>query len=88
MKLNANFALRQVADLWVVMPMGAATADFNGMIKLNASGALLWQALEQGADREDLADALMKEYDVDRDRALADVDQFVASLASVGCIEI
>ena len=88
MKLKENFALRQVADTWVVLPLGSATLEFNGMLTLNEAGALLWKALEQGANREILADSLTKEYIVDREQALNDVDEFLAKLAKVGCIEL
>jgi len=87
MKLNKNFVLRQVADTWVVLPVGQASVSFNGMITLNGSGTLLWQALEQGADREALADALTAEYEVDRDLALHDVDEFLDTLRKAGCLE-
>ena len=87
MKLKENFVLRQVLNSWVVLPLGAATVDFNGILNLNNSGALLWQLLEQGADREALADALTERYDVSRIQALADVDEFYATLVSAGCAE-
>ena len=57
------------------------------MLTLNESGALLWQALEKGGDREALADALMAEYVVDRPQALADADAFLEKLRKVGCLE-
>lgn len=87
MKLKENFALRPVADTWVVLPLGAETINFNGMLTLNESGALLWQALEKGGDRETLADALMAEYIVDRVQALADADEFLEKLRKAGCLE-
>jgi len=87
MKLNKDFVLRQVADTWVVLPVGAASVSFNGMLSLNGSGALLWQALEKGADREGLADVLTAEYEVERAVALADVDEFLTTLRNAGCLE-
>lgn len=87
MKLKENFVLRQVVGSWVVLPLGAATVDFNGMLTLNDSGAFLWKRLEQGASREDLADALTAEYDVSREQALMDVDDFYAILVRSGCAE-
>lgn len=87
MKLKENFVLRQVAGTWVVLPLGQATIDFNGMLTLNETGAVLWRALEQGGDREALADALMAEYEVAREEALADVDAFVEKLVEAGCAE-
>ena len=79
--------LRQVAGTWVVLPLGQATLDFNGMLTLNESGVLLWKALEQGSSREALADVLTGEYDVSRETALADVDGFVKKLSRAGCVE-
>lgn len=87
MKLNKNFILRQVADVWVVLPIAEATANFNGMLTLNETGALLWKTLEQGGNRETMADALTAEYIVTREQALADVDEFLEKLANVGCLE-
>ena len=87
MKLREGFALRQVADTWVVMPLGEKSVDFNGMLTLNDTGAVLWKALEKGGDREALADALVAEYDVSREVVLSDVDAFVAKLAEAGCLE-
>ena len=87
MKLKPNFVLRQVADTWAVLSLWSEAVDFNGMITLNESGALLWKALERGADREALADALCAEYEVDRSQALADVDEFLAHLQKAGCLE-
>lgn len=87
MKLKENFVLRQVADSWVAIPLGDASLDFNGMLTFNESGALLWRALERGADRETLADVLATEYDVDRSIALEDAEAFLNALAAAGCVE-
>jgi len=87
MKIKQGFILRQVADSWVVLPVGQACVDFNGMLSLNDSGALLWKTLEQGADPETLADALTAEYEIDRPTALADAAEFLEKLEKAGCLE-
>ena len=87
MKLKANLVLRQVADTWCVLAYGAALVDFNGMLTLNESGVLLWKALEKGADRTGLAEALTAEYEVSTEQALADVDAFLEKLSQAGCLE-
>ena len=87
MKLKENFVLRQVADTWVVLPVAEATVDFNGMLTLNETGALLWQALEQGKDAEGLVQALTAEYAVERQQARADVEEFIEALHTAGCLE-
>ena len=87
MKINPNFVLRQLADNWVVLSLADATVNFNGMITLNESGALLWNTLEGGADADALVAALLKEYAVSEQQARADVAEFLEKLQSVGCLD-
>ena len=87
MKIREGYVLRQVADHYVVLPVGQASVSFNGMLSLNESGALLWRALENGGDRETLAAALTAEYEVEREQALSDADEFIAALEKIGCVE-
>ena len=87
MKIKEGYVLRQVADNWVVLPVGKASVDFSGMLSLNESGTILWNALEKGCSLDELADALLEEYEVTREQALADAEEFIAVLAKVGCIE-
>lgn len=88
MKVKGNYALRQVAKTWVVMPLGLTTLDLNGMLTLNETGALMWKALEQGGDKEAMIRALTGEYNVSRERAAADVDRFLGKLADAGVLEL
>lgn len=87
MKIKENFALRQVADVWCVLPLGEATLNLNGMLTLNESGAMLWQALESGKNADELVEALLNEYEVTRTQAEADVKEFLDKLRQVECIE-
>ena len=87
MKIKENFVLRQVADTWVVLPLGSATLDFNGMLTLNESGVLLWHLLEQGKTQEELVDMLLTVYEVSRQEASADVEEFLNKLIQAGCVD-
>lgn len=87
MKIKQDYVLRQVADTWVVLPLGETSVDFHGMLSINESGAMLWKALEQGCTREQLAAVLTREYAVEQQQALEDVDEFIAKLSGIGCIE-
>ena len=87
MKIKDNFALRQVADTWCVLPLGEATLNLNGMLTLNDSGAMLWKTLEKASTKEALVDALLAEYDVTSQQALSDVEEFIEKLRKVDCIE-
>ncbi len=87
MKIKEGYLLRQVASNYVVVAVGSAVMDFNGMITLNDTGALLWNTLEQGSDRDGLIQALLAEYDVERSVAEADIDAFIKKLQGADLIE-
>lgn len=80
MKIKENYMLRKVADTYVVVPIGAAVAEFNGMINLNSVGAFLWSNLEKEITFDALLEAMMNEYDVDRATAEADLKKFIINL--------
>lgn len=87
MKTNKNYVLRKVADTWIVMALMTDSIDFNGMLTLNESGALLWKALEQGGNAQTLAETLAKEYNISHEQALADAEEFIQKLTQIGCLE-
>ena len=87
MKVKDGFVLRAIAGSNIVVPVGAATAQINGMITLNDSGAFLWRELEKGADVDSLTEALLREYDVDEATARTCTADFIAKLEEAGCLE-
>lgn len=54
---------------------------------LNRTGAILWTTLARGATRQELLDRLTADFDVAREAAGRDVDEFVASLEAKGLLE-
>lgn len=87
MKQSPDFLLRDVADSVVLVPVGAATQRFPGMITLNETGKFLWNALETEQTLETLTAKLLEEYDVPPQQAQADVEAFLKKLAAVGAVE-
>ncbi len=82
MQLKEGFVLRQVAGETIVLPAG--DLNINAMITLNDTGAFLWKLLEQETTPEALTEALLGEYDVDRETAELCVSRFVEKLQSYG----
>ncbi len=77
MKIKEGYILRNVAGSFVVVPIGEATLEFNGMMNLNETGAFLFKKMIDGISRDDLIKALTDEYDVDDETAAEDVDAFI-----------
>lgn len=80
MKIKKGFILREVAGSYLVVAVGAAVKDFGGMVNLNETGAFLWKKLEGGCSESELIDALLSEYEVDRETAENDVKAFTDKL--------
>lgn len=87
MKIKEGFLLRNIAGSNIVVPVGAASVDFNGMITLNDSGAFLWKELEKGGDEETLTAALLREYDVDEATARSCAIDYIQKLDEAGVLE-
>ena len=87
MKIKKDFILRKVADSYVVVPVGKMTLDFNGIINLNETGAFLFGELQKGADREELIERLLAEYDVTQEKAASDIDIFIKKVKDADVLE-
>lgn len=81
MKISDGYILRKISDAYFAVSVRPDNAG--RMVRLNETGALLWQALEKGADAAALSALLMSEYEVDGATAAADVQRFLASLGDI-----
>lgn len=87
MKINPDFTIQKVGTFYVAVAIGETSKTFHGMVKLNETGAFLWKKLaESDCTEEDLVDALLSEYDVDRETAAADVHRIVEGLRTGGIL--
>ncbi len=80
MKIKEGFMLRNVADNYVVVPMGKEAADFNGMITLNETGAFMWKCLEKGCTKEELVTKVLEEYEAEEEQVIQSVERFVKEI--------
>ena len=87
MKVKPEYMLRKVVETYVIIGTGDAAYAPNQIMSLNETGAFLWKALEQGAQRQELVDSLTREYDVDAPTAERDLDAFLAALRERNLID-
>jgi hypothetical protein len=86
LRIAKGFILRKIVDTWVVIPTGSKLVEFNGILNLNESGALLWQKLESGAQKDELVSVLVDEYLISASDAQTDVEMFLAEMKTKGLI--
>lgn len=84
MHIVPGFILREIAGETVVIPTGEAARRLSGVITLNECGRFLFELLRSEQTKDSLVDALLDEYEIDRDTASRDVDAFVEKLSEYG----
>ena len=87
MKIKGRFVVRDIAGDTVIVPVGETALQYNGMITTNKTGAVLWQALENGTNTDSLVQLLMEKFEVDLETASADVKAFLEQMEKAGLLE-
>lgn len=86
MKIKSDFTIQPVgSNFYMAVAVGETSKTFHAMIRLNETGAFLWKLMaEKDCSMDDLVEAMLAEYDVDRETVTADVRRIVESLATSG----
>ena len=87
MKATSEVVLREIAGESLLIPVGQTALKIHGMITLSESGLLLWKRLQTECTEDELVEALLTEYQVDRETASADVKAFIRQMQEVGILE-
>lgn len=87
MKIRNGYVLNDIADQKIVVAVGEEALRFSGVIKLNTTGAFLWNRLEKPCTAEELVQAVAENYEVSREQASQDVKAFLDILQNAGILE-
>lgn len=87
MKLNPEFILREVAGEFLIVNPYTETVDTTNIYSLNESAALLWKELS-GKDftLQDMADLLLRDYEVEPQQALQDATELITQWTQAGFV--
>lgn len=86
MEIKKQVILRSVAGEHMLIPVGETVFEYNGIFMITESGKFLWENIVNGADENELADLLAKEYGIDSATALEDVNEFIDTLKAFGIV--
>lgn len=88
MRINRNYVLQEVVDEYIVVPVGEAAIHLQGIIRLNTTGAFLWNLLcDNSYSVQELAEIIATEFIVDKGAAEEDICRFITQLGNLGCLE-
>ena len=84
MKLNRNFITQMMGSEQIMVATGG---KFSGMVRSNPTAAFIVDQLKQETGREEIIEAMLREYDAPREVIARDVDKILDTLRSVGALE-
>ena len=89
MKIKEGFVLEEVGGEYLAVAVGSRAGDFNGMVRLNGTGAFLWKLLEEkNLTRDELVKEVVGAYEgVTEKDVLPGVAAFEEKLRAAGIIE-
>ena len=88
MRIKSGFVFREVCGHQVVTAEGLLHLNFNKLLVLNNTAAFLWKEVEgKEFTLQDLADALVREYEIEADLALKDARNLLDSWKSAGVLD-
>ena len=88
MKIKDGFYMTAIGTDFVVIAGSPETKkEFDGMLRLNETGAFLWKKLIDGATEGELADALAAEYGFSGEVSATDTADFLGTIRSAGFVE-
>ena len=87
MTIKKEMILRKVGVDIILVPVGNAVKDHNGFFMLTESACFLWEQLPCAESVQDLAQKLYDEYDVTKEQALADTQEFIDKLVELEIID-
>ncbi len=89
MKLKYNFVTSVVADKTVAVAVGNGLGKKNGIIKMNETGAFIFNMLKKDVTKEEIVDALMAEYEgANEKEIISAVENFLKILKKNGILEV
>lgn len=86
MRAIDNLIVREIAGEYILVPTGSAALKIHGMINLSESGYLLWNKLQSDCTEEELVDAILEKYEIDRETATEDTKTFLEKMDSIGIL--
>ena len=87
MKRKGSFVLQEVAGQPLLVPIGMQVLSTNGLVVLNETACYIWELLGEERTVDALATALGERFDVEGDRARADVESFVNEIDRMGLLD-
>ena len=87
MRIKGDYIIREVEGEYLVVPTEASSIHKKHYIKVNDTGAFLFESLQEATDEDTLVKKLTETYEVDSDTAKKAVAEFLSRLRDHGLLD-
>ena len=87
MKLKKDFLATKIGGESMLVPVGAASNHFHGIVRLNETAAFIVECLRAETTQVQIVDALLAEYEVERSEAERHVNAVLSQLREIDAID-
>jgi hypothetical protein len=85
-KQEAHVVTREIVGETILVPIQGKLADMQRIFTLNDVGAYIWSNLDGSKDLEAICQGLAIEFDVRREQAECDLNEFISELVEAELI--
>ena len=83
MKLSEGYLLKEIADSYVLLPVGQQVVDHKNIMQMNDTGFFIASLLQQEISYEELLQQMIVEYEANKEEEAIlkkDLDNFLVQL--------
>lgn len=80
MKLKYQFVVQKVADGYVAVAVGKDAAKFNGIIRMNKTGAAMFELLKRDTTEDKIVAAILDRFEAREEDVRADARKLLGKL--------
>ena len=79
--------MREIAGDVILVPVGQAVLENNGLFMLNEISGRIWELLQAGKSVEEISAVLVEEYEAPAQVIRQDLEEFLDALVAHGILE-
>jgi len=84
---RAGLVTRTIAGEAVIVPVSGGIGDLDSVFTLNLVGTAIWNRLDGNRGVDEIAAAIVEEFDVEPERARTDLEELLGELREKELIE-
>ena len=77
---------RVIAGETLIVPVRKGLGDLASIYSLNEVGSMIWEALQQRRNQDEIVELLRQEFEDDGNQIKGDVETFLAEMQSAGLV--